>query len=88
MRRNRDAEGKIVREAAGGLIRTTSRRPPHFVGQKQKWFLLQLTAGEDAVCFDQTDKPDDVGLRLAQRQGAHQPGHDTRATHVAQASYY
>lgn len=36
---------------------------PHFVGQKQKWFLLQLTAGEDAVCFDQTDKPEFDGWR-------------------------
>ena len=27
-----------------------------FVGQAQKWFLLRLVAGDDAFCFDATDK--------------------------------
>ena len=31
---------------------------PGFVGQKQKWFLLEMHAEDDAVCMDMGDKPE------------------------------
>jgi putative (di)nucleoside polyphosphate hydrolase len=37
------------------------RRPhekPLCIGQKQKWFLLQLLADEQRICFDHTDTPE------------------------------
>lgn len=37
--------------------------PGNFVGQKQKWFLLQLVAEDHCVCMDQTDKPEFDGWR-------------------------
>ncbi|SFM23871.1 RNA pyrophosphohydrolase [Halopseudomonas yangmingensis] len=38
------------------LIRNNSR--PVCIGQKQKWFLLQLTAEEQRVCMTTTTKPE------------------------------
>lgn len=35
-----------------------SNSSPHFVGQKQKWFLLKLLADDRSVCMDQTDHPE------------------------------
>jgi len=35
-----------------------SNSTPGFVGQKQKWFLLELHAPEEAVSFDMGDKPE------------------------------
>ena len=29
-----------------------------FQGQKQKWFLLKLSAADEAVCLDRSDKPE------------------------------
>lgn len=43
------------------------RLPPHllrrqghtaFVGQKQKWFLLEMLAADDQVCMDASEKPE------------------------------
>ncbi|MCH9694607.1 MAG: RNA pyrophosphohydrolase [Gammaproteobacteria bacterium] len=31
---------------------------PLCIGQKQRWFMLRLTVGEDAVRFDRCDKPE------------------------------
>ncbi len=31
---------------------------PLCVGQKQKWFLLRLSAADEAVCLDRSDKPE------------------------------
>ncbi len=39
------------------------RSKPLCVGQKQKWFLLRLVGGEDAVRFDRCDKPEFDGWR-------------------------
>jgi len=30
----------------------------HFIGQKQKWFLLRLTAPDESICVDTGDKPE------------------------------
>lgn len=38
------------------LIRQNSK--PLCIGQKQKWFLLELTAGEDKIDFNATDHPE------------------------------
>ena len=39
-----------------GLIRTESR--PLCIGQKQRWFLLELTGPESNVCLDLGNKPE------------------------------
>ncbi len=31
---------------------------PVCIGQKQKWFLLKLTADSEAICFDRGEKPE------------------------------
>lgn len=31
---------------------------PDFIGQKQKWFLLELKAPEDHICLDRDDSPE------------------------------
>lgn len=31
---------------------------PLCIGQKQKWYLLRLTSGDDAICLDATDSPE------------------------------
>lgn len=36
---------------------------PLCIGQKQKWFMLQLLAPESCVCFDSTAKPEFDGYR-------------------------
>lgn len=36
---------------------------PLCIGQKQKWFMLQLLAPESCVCFDSTEKPEFDGYR-------------------------
>jgi putative (di)nucleoside polyphosphate hydrolase len=36
---------------------------PLCIGQKQKWFMLQLLAPESCVCFDTCDKPEFDGYR-------------------------
>ena len=38
------------------LVRNNSR--PVCIGQKQKWFLLQLTADDQRVCMTKTTKPE------------------------------
>ncbi len=38
------------------FIRRNSK--PLCIGQKQRWFMLRLTSGEHAVCFDRSDKPE------------------------------
>tara|TARA_R110001599_G_scaffold187912_1_gene382326 strand:- start:3472 stop:3981 length:510 start_codon:yes stop_codon:yes gene_type:complete len=43
------------------LIRSHSQ--PVCVGQKQKWFLLRLTANEQQVCMTKTPKPEFDGWR-------------------------
>ena len=43
------------------LIRSHSQ--PICVGQKQKWFLLRLTADEQRVCMTKTAKPEFDGWR-------------------------
>ncbi|AQZ94607.1 RNA pyrophosphohydrolase [Halopseudomonas phragmitis] len=43
------------------LIRNHSQ--PVCVGQKQKWFLLRLTANEEQVCMTKTAKPEFDGWR-------------------------
>jgi len=40
----------------GKFIRRNST--PLCIGQKQRWFLLRLTAAEDRLRFDSTDKPE------------------------------
>ena len=35
----------------------------NFVGQKQKWFLLRMLAGDHCVCVDGTDRPEFDGWR-------------------------
>ena len=39
-----------------GLIRTESK--PLCIGQKQRWFLLELTSSESNVCLDMGNKPE------------------------------
>lgn len=36
---------------------------PLCIGQKQKWFMLQLLAPESCLCFDACDKPEFDGYR-------------------------
>lgn len=43
------------------MIRTHSR--PLCIGQKQKWFLLQMRCTEKHICFDSTPKPEFDGWR-------------------------
>jgi len=43
------------------LVRRHSR--PLCIGQKQKWFMLELLASETNVCFDHTDTPEFDGYR-------------------------
>lgn len=43
---------------------------PEFRGQKQIWFLLRLTAGEDAVRFDACHKPEFEAWRWIDYWGA------------------
>lgn len=43
------------------LIRRRSK--PLCIGQKQKWFMLELLAPETRVCFDLTDTPEFDGYR-------------------------
>lgn len=38
-------------------------RGRHCIGQKQKWFMLRLTADEDLICFDRSDTPEFDGWR-------------------------
>ena len=35
-----------------------SNSTPGFVGQKQKWFLLELLAPEESISLDLSDKPE------------------------------
>lgn len=38
--------------------RLLRQQPSSFIGQKQKWYLLRLLAGEDAISFDQATIPE------------------------------
>lgn len=45
------------------LPRRFRRKPPGCVGQKQKWFLLELTGPESAIHFDTGKKAEFVGFQ-------------------------
>ena len=55
---------RILARTSGWLRYRLPRRmrrqnsSPGFVGQKQKWFLLQMVSGDELVRFDQSDKPE------------------------------
>ncbi|MDP4789848.1 MAG: RNA pyrophosphohydrolase [Haliea sp.] len=55
---------QVVAETRGWLRYRLPRRflrkeqKPLCIGQKQKWFLLHLRAGDDAVCLDANHKPE------------------------------
>ncbi len=55
---------KIVACTTGWLHYRLPRRlrrydsEPDFKGQKQKWFLLEMLAGDDCVCMNQSPKPE------------------------------
>lgn len=55
---------QVVAETRGWLRYRLPRRflrkeqKPLCIGQKQKWFLLHLRAGDDAVCLDGNHKPE------------------------------
>ena len=50
--RSRSARGGTRGSKGGG------REPVAFKGQKQKWFLLEMLADDDMICFDRCDKPE------------------------------
>ena len=51
-------------------------RKPLCIGQKQRWFLLQLVADTERLCFDLTDQPEFDHGRLGRRVFNNQYLHD------------
>ena len=60
-----DVIGSTERWLKYRLPRRFQRRGqgPRCIGQKQKWFILRLKAGEENVRFDQSDTPEFDGWR-------------------------
>ena len=56
--RRRRRDGRTPSAPAAGATQPAQGATARFLGQKQKWFLLRLLAGDDAVCTDRTQKPE------------------------------